>query len=626
MTKPRFRWSVLIAVLAIALVAASCGDDEEPAPDTSAADAAALEQAQADAAAAEDAAAAAAAEADAAAAEADAAAAEADAADARAAEAEAALEAARAEAEGAIDPDVVAELEAALEAAAAEADAAREEADAAAAEAAAAEAAAVAAEEAAAAAEIVGVGETARINWSGFPENYLPGADFSIGYLRIANENLVVIGQDGSIQPQLATSWEYTSPTTLQLNLREGVLFHDGTPFNSEAVKVSIEAIAAADTDIAGPARAITEVEIIDDLTVALHTDGPSPSLLLTLTTLSTLIHSPTAIADGTLLTQPVGTGPWAYNADTSSPGTRLNFDYFDDYWGGRASVGFDHIELYGITDLNAGTGALETGQIDLTYTEPEFLDGFTANPETAWLQYPAIRNGMVFFDYAPGGVFSDVRVRQAACHAMNNVETAAFTGSLPQTQTFLAGQVGHIEGFDGFPHDPDRAAELLAEAGNPTVAAESLATFFTRDQVTVFLDQLNQVDGFDVAIQVVPPPQWFGQWDSGQYELGVGSQQGLHPADWFNRYFAAEAHPSGYASDELQAAADAATAAGTGPEADALWTEVSRIVHEDALTCARMTGPETLVWRTDRLAGVRPATFAFEPKLIDYRNLRPAS
>ena len=115
---------LLVPLLALGLIAAACGDDEEaPAPDTSAAEAAAA-AAEADAAAAQ--------------ADADAAAAEADAAAARAAEAEAALEAAMAEAEGAVDPEVVADLEAALEAAQAEAEAAaaaQAEAEAAAAEA-----------------------------------------------------------------------------------------------------------------------------------------------------------------------------------------------------------------------------------------------------------------------------------------------------------------------------------------------------------------------------------------------------------------------------------------------------------------------------------------------------------
>ena len=105
---------LLVPLMALGLIAAACGEDDEPAPDTSAADTAAAE------------AAAAAAEADAAAAqaEADAAAAEADAAAARAADAEAALEAAMAEAEGAVDPAVVAELEAERDAAQAEAEAA----------------------------------------------------------------------------------------------------------------------------------------------------------------------------------------------------------------------------------------------------------------------------------------------------------------------------------------------------------------------------------------------------------------------------------------------------------------------------------------------------------------------
>ena len=119
---------LLVPLVALGLIAAACGDDEAPAPDTSAADAAAA-QAQADAAAAQ--------------AQAETAAAEAQTAAARAAEAEAALDAAMAEAEGAVDPEVVAELEAEL-------DAARAEAEAAAAAQAEAEAAAAAAEAAAA--------------------------------------------------------------------------------------------------------------------------------------------------------------------------------------------------------------------------------------------------------------------------------------------------------------------------------------------------------------------------------------------------------------------------------------------------------------------------------------------
>ena len=129
---------LLVPLLALGLIVAACGDDEEPVADTSAADAAAA-QAEADAAAAQ--------------AEADAAADRAAAAEAAAAEAQAALEAAMAEAEGAVDPEAVAALEAELEAAAAAAEAAAAEAEAAAAAQAEAEAAAAEAEAEAAMAE-----------------------------------------------------------------------------------------------------------------------------------------------------------------------------------------------------------------------------------------------------------------------------------------------------------------------------------------------------------------------------------------------------------------------------------------------------------------------------------------
>ena len=131
--KPARLRRLLAILLAFSVVAAACGDGDDAAPASSVTDSAALEQAEADAAAAEAAAADAAAQADAAA--------------AMAAEAEAALEAAMADAESAIDPDVVAELEAQVEAAQADAAAARSEAEAAAA--AAAEAAAAATAEAA---------------------------------------------------------------------------------------------------------------------------------------------------------------------------------------------------------------------------------------------------------------------------------------------------------------------------------------------------------------------------------------------------------------------------------------------------------------------------------------------
>jgi peptide/nickel transport system substrate-binding protein len=74
--------------------------------------------------------------------------------------------------------------------------------------------------------EIIGEGVTLRANWGGFPENWLPGADFASGYFDVAYESLFTY-EDGEIVGQLVTEWEQTDES-LTLTLRDGVLFHDG--------------------------------------------------------------------------------------------------------------------------------------------------------------------------------------------------------------------------------------------------------------------------------------------------------------------------------------------------------------------------------------------------------------
>ncbi|HEX6988935.1 MAG TPA: ABC transporter substrate-binding protein, partial [Bacillota bacterium] len=96
-------------------------------------------------------------------------------------------------------------------------------------------------------------------------------------------ETLVDIDQEGAIQPGLAESWEVAPDgLSITLNLRQGVTFHDGTPFNAEAVKFSLERVL--DPEVTVPIRSaytvIEEVEVVDEHTVRLHLSQPSPALL----------------------------------------------------------------------------------------------------------------------------------------------------------------------------------------------------------------------------------------------------------------------------------------------------------------------------------------------------------
>jgi peptide/nickel transport system substrate-binding protein len=467
---------------------------------------------------------------------------------------------------------------------------------------------------------------TVRLNWGQFPDSWAPANDADTGYLRVPYETLLLTNLEGDIEPMLATEWEQTEDT-LTLTLREGVVFHDGTPFDAEAVKVNLEAAQQAPTAFSAPLQPISSIDVVDEHTVRLNLSEPTPSMLNTLATRSAIMTSPQSIADGTIATDPVGTGPWAYDAGASTPGSRMSFTFFDEYWGGPDSVGFETVELYALPDDQAAVGALSSGEIDISDVDPSAASQAEAVPGLDSFTYPAIRNNPLFFDRGPGGVFEDVNVRQAFCYALDTEALEALgRGQIPTTQHFAEGELGYNPDVEGYPHDLDRAQELMAEAGNPTVVAEVLAAPFTQNQLQVYSGQVAEA-GIQLNVQTVPPPQWIADWNSGRYPVGLGSQDEVTPYEWYRAWFAADApgNPAGVESPELKAAADAAIAAGVSEEADELWAEVTRIISDEALTCGHIIGQQTVYYRTDTVAGAERSPIPWEPNSLDMRALRPA-
>jgi peptide/nickel transport system substrate-binding protein len=462
-----------------------------------------------------------------------------------------------------------------------------------------------------------------RVNWGGFPESWAPGADIEAGYQRVPYEYLTQLGEGNEVLPMLATEWTQTD-TDLTLTLRDGVTFHDGTPFDAEAVKANLELVQGTPGPYAGPFQVIDSIEAVDELTVKLTLKAPAPSLLTTLSTRAGAMASPKAIEDGSVAETPVGTGPWAYDADASIAGTRMAFTAYDDYWGDKP--GFEQIQLFAIEEDNAASAAMSNGELDITDTELDQAQTLDAIGSVETIEYPAVRLNPLFFDRGPGGVFEDVRVRQAACYAMDTAVVEELEGDVrSSSQHFAEGEPGYNPEVTGYEHDLAKAEELMAEAGDPSVVTEQLAATFNERQVAVYVDQMKEV-GIEVSLQVAPPPQYFAEWLQPRYGIGVGSNDELTPYDWYSAWFAADApgNPAGVESDELKAAADAAIAAGSGEEADALWQEVTRIISDEALTCAHTVGDELVAVNTARVSGAAEPTQPYEPMNINYRDLEP--
>jgi peptide/nickel transport system substrate-binding protein len=95
---------------------------------------------------------------------------------------------------------------------------------------------------------------------------------------------LVERGKDMGLAPALATKWTQTSPTVWRFDLRQGVKFHDGTPFTADDVVFTFKRAAGEGSDMKGYTSAIKEVRKVGDGAVEIETNSPYPILPDTLT------------------------------------------------------------------------------------------------------------------------------------------------------------------------------------------------------------------------------------------------------------------------------------------------------------------------------------------------------
>ena len=230
-------------------------------------------------------------------------------------------------------------------------------------------------------------------------------------------------------ETSLATSWEIgTDPDSITFHLREGVVFHDGTPFNAEAVKVNIERILDPDT-IATPRASlavIESVEVIDEHTVRFDLARPWGAGFGMLADRGGVMSSPTAIEalGPDYGWNPSGTGP--FKVKEVITGTFVHLVRNEDYWGrdehGNQLPYLDEVTIRVIRDETVRAAALRTGEVDVTYLPYKDVATFERDER---FQLETMAGGgialtLVFNDAKPP--LDDVNVRLAIAHAVDPV------------------------------------------------------------------------------------------------------------------------------------------------------------------------------------------------------------
>ena len=517
-------WRVLAALAVFTLIASACGgDDEEAAPDTSAADAARA-QAEADAAAAQ---------------------AEADAAAAKAAEAEAALEAATAEAEGTVDAEVVAELEAELEAAQAEAAAATE----------AAEAAAAAAAEAAAEPEApaeTGPSGTLRVAVDRDPENLDPNFAKQIiaeTFSQAVFDSLITFSYEGEFIPLLASEFAFTSDTTLEFWLREGITFHNGETFDAASVTTSVARMQDEDegSHLIRNFASIVEVEVVDDYHVIMHLSGPDAQLLHALTRLPMVppVHY-AEVGQAEFAQNPIGSGPFKFVEYVIDSHTifEANPDYWDGSPKGKPLVA--EVVMRVIPEPTTRVSELVTGGVDLIAAVPLDQRSVVTDAGMTNISYADGRVAVARINASNKGTsaenaegetargfeaLADARVRQALNYAVDRqtiIDALLGGTATPLGQPFVPGGFGYNPNNEPYPYDPDKARELLAEAGYGDGFTFKLTAQNTvlSDVLTALVDYFADV-GVTAELEVIEP-------GLGNQRLLAGDYDPLFMSYWY--------------------------------------------------------------------------------------------
>ncbi|MGH8932816.1 MAG: ABC transporter substrate-binding protein, partial [Egibacteraceae bacterium] len=280
-------------------------------------------------------------------------------------------------------------------------------------------------------------------------------------------EPLVSYGEGGVIEPGLASSWEVSDDgLTVTFHLRDGVTFHDGTPFDAEAVRWNLDRWVGR-TAFLRASQVISEVNVVDPLTIDLVLSEPYPPLLQELTVVRPVrFLSPASVGPDGGFTQALGTGPWTLESSSETGATLVRYD---GYWGDQSSI--ERAELEVIPDSQTRLSALRAGEVDL-------IGGTSLAPitpvEARQLQTGDIQllvgepDTTVMLAFNPDGPLADPAVRVAVAQALDREAlTRALFGEFGQPADTLFPPSIPYSGEPIDPSfDPNAARAALDDAG----------------------------------------------------------------------------------------------------------------------------------------------------------------
>jgi peptide/nickel transport system substrate-binding protein len=357
--------------------------------------------------------------------------------------------------------------------------------------------------------------------------------DSNIAYNQHIYGALIDFDQHGHMLPDLATSWTSDGNRTWRFKLREGVTFHDGTPFTADDVVFSFKRVPNVPNNPApysGQLLGVEDVRKVDDHTVDIVTEDFMPLLppqIAKLAVMSKRAAEGKSTEDFNAGRGTIGTGP--YRVVSVQGKDRVFLERFDKYWGKKPD--WEHVEFRVLPNDGSRVAALLAGDVDLIEFVPlQDASRLKATPgivvhsgNSARVMYLGINLDPKVTGDEEKNVMLDPAVRHAISQAMNRdglVRSTLQGYGRVATQIGVPGMNGYLDDLKPDPYDPERARKLLADAGYPNGFTTSLlcpnGRYIADAQVCQAMGQMLARVGIKASVEALPASVFFSKVRTG--------------------------------------------------------------------------------------------------------------
>ncbi len=413
-------------------------------------------------------------------------------------------------------------------------------------------------------------------------------------------ENLVTLSEDGTeILPQLAESWVQVDDLTYEFKLRQGVKFHSGDLFTADAVKYSVDRYLNPDNQAPQVAQfPFKSPEVIDDFTVRISSlENPDPLFLKRLAgTPGTIVNPRFADEKGLegMQQEADGTGP--YRVTTWSLDAEIVLEAFDEYWGGKPQI--TTVIQTAVVEPATRVAALLAGEAQFIMSVPPTEAEAIRNNDEVYLA-EVIGNRVSYYPIITDKPPTDNKALRQALNYASNFDTIIATVLNGRGYRVAAMSLPHYFGFnpnlEPYPYDPDKAKELMAEAGYNGEPIEMIQLVgripYDKEVGEALAGELRKV-GFNIDLKFVDiggagQALWENPDLKGFHHItwGAGTLDGDYAIGeyWHSEsFFALNSHH--YNNPEFDALVEAARYELDTAKREQMYWEAEQMVYDDAV------------------------------------------